>query len=91
MIDVCHQTRSEPALAIGASTRATLALLRASRVAAASQGRENVLPDDVKPLIRPVLGHRLVLSPEAILRGETVDAVIDRIVARVKLGADFSG
>jgi MoxR-like ATPase len=91
MIDVCNQTRSEPALAIGASTRATLALLRASRVAAASQGRENVLPDDVKPLIRPVLGHRLVLSPEAILRGETVDAVIDRIVARVKLGADFSG
>jgi MoxR-like ATPase len=59
--------------------------MRAARVMAASQGRDDVLPDDVKTLVNPVLGHRLVLTPDAQLRDETVEGVIDRIVHRVKV------
>ena len=85
MVDLCQATREDPALAVGASTRASLAMLRASRVLAASQGRDDVIPDDVKALAKPVLGHRLLLSPDSALRGETIDAVLDRIVTRVRV------
>jgi MoxR-like ATPase len=85
IVDLCQQTRVDSALAMGASTRAALALLRASCVLAASQGREDVLPDDIKVLVKPVLRHRLILTPDASLRDETVDNVIARIVDRVKL------
>jgi MoxR-like ATPase len=85
MIDLCQETRTDPALSMGASTRASLALLKGSRVLAASQGRDDILPDDVKALVKPVLGHRLILSPEAVLRDETVDHVMDRIISRVKV------
>jgi MoxR-like ATPase len=85
MIDLCQETRRDAALVMGASTRASLALMRAARALAASQGREDIIPDDVKALIGPVLAHRLILSPEAVLRGETVDDVIARITARVKV------
>jgi MoxR-like ATPase len=51
---------------------------------AASQGRDDVVPDDVKQLVTPVLAHRLLLTPDAQLRDETVANVVDRIVHRVK-------
>jgi MoxR-like ATPase len=82
--DLVQATRQDPALLIGASSRASQAFMRAARVLAASQGREDVLPDDVKQLVEPVLAHRLVLSPDAQLRDETVANAIDRIVHRVK-------
>ena len=85
IVDICQDTRTDPALMLGASTRASLALMRAARVLAASQGREDVLPDDVKLLARPVLSHRLILSPDAALREETVDNVIERVLTHVKL------
>jgi MoxR-like ATPase len=85
IVDLCQQTRVESSLAMGASTRAALALVRASCVLAASQGREDVLPDDIRLLVKPVLGHRLILTPDASLRDETVDNVIARILDRVKL------
>jgi MoxR-like ATPase len=85
IVDLIHATRNDPAIQAGASARASLALLRASRVLAASQGRDDVLPDDVKALVRPVLGHRLLLTPDALLRDETIDNVVDRIVTRVKI------
>jgi len=91
IVDLCQQTRTDSALAMGASTRAALALLRASCVLAASQAREDVLPDDVRLLVTPVLGHRLILTPDASLRDETVDNVITRIVDRVKLPLGTSG
>ncbi|MGI8792951.1 MAG: AAA family ATPase, partial [Acidimicrobiales bacterium] len=87
MVDLCQETRSDPALAVGASTRASLSLLRAARVLAASQGREDVIPDDVKTLAKAVLAHRLLLSPDAALRGELLDDVIERIIARVRVPA----
>jgi MoxR-like ATPase len=85
IVDLCQATRTDAALLMGASPRASLSLMRAARVLAASQGREDVLPDDVKALIRPVLAHRLILTPDAALRDETLDNVIDRIITRVKV------
>ena len=84
IIDLCQATRSDPSLLIGASTRASLALMRAARVVAASAGREDVYPDDVRLVLGPVFSHRLVLTPDAQLRDETVDKVVERIVGRVK-------
>jgi MoxR-like ATPase len=83
--DLVQATRVDPALQMGASSRASLALVKAARVMAATQGRDDVLPDDVKVLVNAVLNHRLLLTPDAQLRDETVDAVIDRIVHRVKV------
>ncbi|HZQ28375.1 MAG TPA: MoxR family ATPase [Acidimicrobiales bacterium] len=91
IVDLCQETRTDGSLMIGASTRAALALMRAGRVLASSQGREDVLPDDIKALVKPVLGHRLILTPDAGLRQETVDNVIDRIVARVKIPVGLKG
>lgn len=84
IVNIVAATRNDPALAMGASTRASLALLRASRAAASSQGRDDVVPDDVRSLVPYVLGHRLVLTADAVLRDETVDAVIERLLSRVK-------
>ena len=70
---------------MGASSRASQSLMRAAKVMAASQGRDDVIPDDVKALVKAVLVHRLVLTPDAQLRDETVEGVIDRIVHRVKV------
>ena len=84
IIDLVKASRDDPALALGASPRASINLLRSSRVLAASDGREHVFPDDVRSVLKPVLAHRVILNPDAILRGETVDAVIERIVTKVK-------
>jgi MoxR-like ATPase len=84
VIDLVQATRKDAALALGASPRASLSLLWAARVLAASHAREDVYPDDVKALLHAVMSHRLILSPEAQLRGETVDKVLERVVARIK-------
>ena len=84
IVDLCQATRHDAALQMGASSRAALALMRASRVVAASQGRDDVLPDDVRLLVPPVFGHRLLLTPDALLRDETVDGVVDRLLTAVK-------
>ncbi len=85
IVDLVQSTREDQALQLGASMRASLALMRAARVLAASQGREDVLPDDVRELAGAVLQHRLILSPDAVLREETVEQAIERILARVKV------
>jgi MoxR-like ATPase len=85
IVDICQATRVDSALQMGASSRASQALMRAARVMAASQGRDDVLPDDIKRLVNPVLNHRLVLNPDALLREETVENVVERIITRVKL------
>jgi MoxR-like ATPase len=87
IVDLVQATRHEPALQVGGSSRASLALLAASKVLAASQGRDDVLPDDVKRLVPAVLGHRLLLTPDALLREDRVDAVVERIITRVKVGS----
>src|SRR5436190_22498611 len=84
ILEITQATRNEPALLLGAGPRASIALLKASKVAAAADGRLRVYPEDVKALLRPVLGHRMMLTPDAVLRGETVDNVLDRVVGRIK-------
>jgi MoxR-like ATPase len=81
---ICQATRVDPSLQLPASTRASLALLYASRVVAAAQGREDVIPDDVQQILGPVLAHRIALTPDAELRDDTIEKVIERITSRVK-------
>ncbi|HEY8446933.1 MAG TPA: MoxR family ATPase [Thermomicrobiales bacterium] len=78
---IVRATRTHEAVALGGSPRASLALFRAAQAFAAIRGREAVLPDDIKALVEPVLGHRLILSPEARLRGRQVPAVLAEIIA----------
>jgi MoxR-like ATPase len=85
IIDLTQATRTDPSVAVGASPRASLALMRASRVRAASQGRDDVIPDDVKALAMPVLAHRMILTADALLREEQVEQVTQRIIDRVKV------
>ena len=70
---VVRATREEPSLALGASPRASVALFLASRAEALLSGRDFVTPDDVKALALPVLRHRVMLTPEAEVEGQTVD------------------
>ena len=72
-------------LRLGASPRATLHLLRASRAWAALDGRDYVIPDDVQRLARPVLAHRLLPTAEAIVERHLPEQVVDRIVAQLPL------
>lgn len=90
IIDLVNATRGDPSLQIGASPRASLALMRGARVLAASQGRDDVLPDDVKALAVPVMAHRVTLAPDALLRDESVGQVISRIVTRIKIPMGLS-
>ncbi len=83
IVDVCQATRTDPSLLMGASSRASISLVKACRVRAASQGRSVVLPDDVRALVAAVVEHRLILTPDAQLRDETVGAVLERILARI--------
>src|SRR5439155_21132110 len=91
IVDLVQATRDDPALSLGASPRASINLLRASRALAASDGRTDVYPDDVREVLKPILAHRIILNPDAVLRGETVDAVLDRVVTRVKPPATGGG
>jgi MoxR-like ATPase len=84
IVDLVHATRSDPAIAAGGSPRASISLLKASRVLAASDGRSHVYPDDVRTVLGPVLGHRIILNPDAILRGDGIEAVLERVTSRVK-------
>jgi MoxR-like ATPase len=70
---IVRATREEPSLALGASPRAGVSLFLASRAEAFLAGRDFVTPDDVKMLVLPVLRHRVVLTPEAEVEGQTVD------------------
>jgi MoxR-like ATPase len=93
ILEITQSTRKEPALLLGAGPRASISLLKASKVAAAADGRARVYPEDVTALLRPVLGHRLMLTPDAVLRGDTIDDVLERVVGRIKppLGVDAAG
>ncbi len=80
IVELVRATRKSDAVELGASPRGSLALHRGAQALAALRGREFVLPDDVKELAAPVLAHRLMLQPEARLRGRTGEAVIRQIL-----------
>jgi MoxR-like ATPase len=87
VVDLTTATRTHADLRLGASPRATLHLLRASRAQAALEGRDHVLPDDVQSLAVPVLAHRLLLSPEALLARRNAVDVVTSVVQRVPVPA----
>ncbi len=82
LVDVVRKTREDSAIEVGASPRASLAMLAAARVVAASEGRSFVTPDDVKPMAKPVLRHRVLLHPDAQLQGVSADDRIDDALRR---------
>jgi MoxR-like ATPase len=84
IVDLVQASRNDGAAALGGSPRATIALLRAARVLAASDGRDHVYPDDVRAVLPSIMAHRVILNPESILRGESVSAVLERITNSVK-------
>lgn len=65
------------------SVRGTMAILRAAKVWAATEGRTFVLPDDVKALANPVWHHRIVMDPEAEFRGVTGETIVARVLAEI--------
>jgi MoxR-like ATPase len=85
LLAVVHATREHPELALGASTRGALALYKAAQASAAMQGREYVLPDDVKRLAGPTLAHRLIVRPESTLRGRTPELILRGVLENTEL------
>lgn len=83
IVRVARATRENTDIQLGASPRATLALYMAAQAWAAIQGRNFVLPDDVKALAAPVFSHRLMIAPQAQLRGRDSAQLIDDIVSTV--------
>ena len=78
VVDLADRSRNSSLFTLGMSPRASLGLLRSARVWAAAEGRDFVTPDDLKRLAEPVLAHRMVLAPDAQLRGTSAaDAVAD--------------
>jgi MoxR-like ATPase len=88
MLDVVRSTRSNPAIALGCSPRASLSLYRASQALALIRGRDFVLPDDVKELAIPVLGHRLILNTEAYLHNTSKEELIAQTLSSLPVPAE---
>ncbi len=82
VVDLVGQTRADTRLYLGASPRAGIALLRVAKATALAEGRDYVLPDDVKALAVPVLSHRLILGPEARAGGTPAEALVREAVER---------
>ena len=83
IVGITRATRSHPEIDLGASPRATLALYQISQAWAAIHGRTYVLPDDVKAMAPHVLVHRLMISPQAQLRGRDIGDLIEDIIASI--------
>ena len=77
---IVTNTRNHPHLFLGGSPRASLAIMNAAKAVAAIKGRDFVIPEDIRKVLVPVLGHRIMLSPEREMEGSTPENVIDMIV-----------
>jgi MoxR-like ATPase len=85
IVDLVEGTRHHPDVMLGASPRSALFLQRISRSRAAANGRDYVMPDDIKALAGPVLEHRLAMRPEAHMRGETIESIIEDVITRIRV------
>lgn len=85
--NIVLRTRNHPQILLGASTRASIVLLYASKARAAILGRDFVIPDDIKSLAFPVLNHRIILKPEAELEGISAGRIINEILEEVEVPA----
>ena len=90
IVELTHQTRQHTDVYLGASPRGSLALFRTGQARAAMQGRDFVLPDDIKALVKPALSHRVILGPAARLRDLSGDQILDEIISKVPVpGGDL--
>jgi len=87
IVELTHRTRNNPDVYLGASPRGSLGLFRAGQARAALNGRDHVLPDDIKALAQPILAHRIIVNPAARLREVTAE----RIVQEILLGVPVPG
>jgi MoxR-like ATPase len=85
IVQIVRKTREWPALSLGSSPRAAVNLLAVSKSVAALDGRDYLIPDDIKQAVLPVFRHRIVVKPEADLEGITPDQVVQDIVRAVEL------
>lgn len=85
IVALIRATREAPQLSVGASPRAGALLARAARARAVLDGRDYVLPDDIKALYPPCMRHRVLLSPAAEIEGESVDLVLQRLLERIEI------
>jgi MoxR-like ATPase len=82
---IVEESRRSPDLVLGGSPRAAIALLQSGKTLAALQGRDYVVPDDIKVLVPPVMRHRVILRPEAEIEGLNADRALERVLARVEV------
>lgn len=82
---IVHETRNNPALYLGASPRASLAILRSAKANAAIKGRDFVTPEDIVEMAPHVLRHRIILTPEKEMEGITADDLIDNILKVIEV------
>lgn len=80
---IVHETRKDNNISLGASPRATLALLRAAQAYAYISGRDFCIPDDIIKLVQPVIAHRIILSPEARLSQAKTEKILKTIVTKI--------
>jgi len=83
IVSIVRATRDSPAASLGASPRAAVAMMLASKAFAAIEGRDFLIPDDIKSAAPPILRHRLLLKPEADLEGLSPDQVITEVIAAI--------
>ncbi|HXX44266.1 MAG TPA: MoxR family ATPase [Candidatus Acidoferrales bacterium] len=83
IVAIVRATRDSAAASLGASPRAAVAMMSVSKALAATEGRDFLIPDDVKSAAPPILRHRVLLKPEADLEGITPDQVIAEVVAAI--------
>lgn len=80
VVSLAAATRNHPDLALGVSPRGSLALFKASQAYAAIRGRDHVIPDDIKTLVPVTLPHRLIIKPEAALRGRSTSVILEEVL-----------
>ena len=85
IVDLAEATRKHPDLSLGVSPRGSLALLKGAQALAAIRGRDYVVPEDIKILVPLTLAHRLILKPEAELRGRTARTILEDILEKTAL------
>jgi MoxR-like ATPase len=81
IVSIVRATRSSPAVSLGASPRAAISLMLVAKAIAAIEGRDFLIPDDVKTTAAPILRHRMLLKPEADLEGITPDQIVTEVLA----------
>ena len=83
--ELVSKTRNHPHLYLGGSPRASISILNTSKAFAAINGRDFVTPEDIKKALKPILNHRIILTPEREMEGMTTENVIDMIVQSIEV------